>query len=180
MTAAPAGENAPGQQIPGPQVDGPRVQGGPWAGLRVLPARPFRDSRGWLVEVFRRDEVEPELAPAMAYVSMTAPGVVRGPHEHRHQTDWFCFVGPSDFRLTLWDARDGSPTRGKKMVVECGQSRPGIVVIPPGVIHAYRNIGDREGLVFNCPNRLYAGPGRKEPVDEIRHEDRPGSAYRPE
>jgi dTDP-4-dehydrorhamnose 3,5-epimerase len=26
-------------------------------------------------------------------------------------------------------------------------------------------------LVFNGPNRLYAGRGKKEPVDEIRHED---------
>ena len=27
------------------------------------------------------------------------------------------------------------------------------------------------GLVFNAPNRLYAGRGKKEPVAEIRHED---------
>jgi dTDP-4-dehydrorhamnose 3,5-epimerase len=26
-------------------------------------------------------------------------------------------------------------------------------------------------VVFNCPNRLYKGPGRKGPVDEIRHEN---------
>ena len=49
----------------------------------------------WLAEVFRLDEIEPEFAPAMAYVSMTAPGVVRGPHQHREQADLFCFVGPS-------------------------------------------------------------------------------------
>jgi dTDP-4-dehydrorhamnose 3,5-epimerase len=158
----------------------PLVIGRPMAGVKVLPARLYCDSRGWLAEVFRVDEIDPELAPAMAYVSMTAPQVVRGPHEHRDQTDLFCFVGPSDFRLTLWDGRVGSATHREKMVVECGENRPGIVVIPPGVVHAYRNIGTREGLVFNCPNRLYAGKGRGEPVDEIRHEDAPGSQYRPE
>jgi dTDP-4-dehydrorhamnose 3,5-epimerase len=42
--------------------------------------------------------------------------------------------------------------------------------VPPGVVHAYKNIGSEPGLVFNCPNRLYKGPGRKDPVDEIRHE----------
>jgi dTDP-4-dehydrorhamnose 3,5-epimerase len=44
------------------------------------------------------------------------------------------------------------------------------VWIPPGVVHAYRNVGTVPGLVFNAPNRLYAGHGKKEPVDEIRHE----------
>jgi dTDP-4-dehydrorhamnose 3,5-epimerase len=158
----------------------PLVRGGPLSRVEVLPARQHRDARGWLAEIFRVDEVEEILLPRMAYVSMTSPGAVRGPHEHRQQTDWFCFVGPSDFRLTLWDARQGSPTRGGRMVVECGEGRPGLVVIPPGVVHAYRNIGPGEGLVFNCPNRLYAGPGRREPVDEIRHEDAPGSPYHPE
>src|SRR5262245_23198596 len=153
----------------------PLVRGGPMAGVKVAPARIYRDARGWLAEIFRMDEIEPGLAPAMAYLSMTASQVVRGPHEHRDQTDCFCFVGPSDFRLTLWDARAGSATYREKMVVECGETRPAIVIIPPGVVHAYRNIGTRDGFVVNCPNRLYAGEGRHEPVDEIRHEDVPGS-----
>jgi dTDP-4-dehydrorhamnose 3,5-epimerase len=45
------------------------------------------------------------------------------------------------------------------------------------VVHAYRNVGGEPGLVFNCPDRLYKGPGRKEPVDEIRHEDDPASPF---
>ena len=38
-------------------------------------------------------------------------------------------------------------------------------------MHADKDVSHVPGLVFNCPNRLYAGQGRKEPVDEIRHED---------
>jgi len=33
-------------------------------------------------------------------------------------------------------------------------------------------------MVVNCANRLYAGHGRKEPVDEIRHEQDPGTIFR--
>jgi dTDP-4-dehydrorhamnose 3,5-epimerase len=51
------------------------------------------------------------------------------------------------------------------------------VVVPPGIVHAYRNSGDHEGMVFNFPDRLYAGWGRKEKVDEVRHEDDPGSPF---
>ena len=102
--------------------------------------------------------------------SATLPGVTRGPHEHVDQTDGFAFVGPSDFQLVLWDTRPESPTRGRRRVVVVGESNPAAVWIPPGVAHAYRNIGDVPGLVFNGPNRLYAGWGKKDPVDEIRHE----------
>ena len=57
------------------------------------------------------------------------------------------------------------------LVIITPASNPAAVWIPPGVVHAYRNVGDVSGLVFNAPNRLYAGWGKKEPVDEIRHED---------
>jgi dTDP-4-dehydrorhamnose 3,5-epimerase len=41
-------------------------------------------------------------------------------------------------------------------------------------------VGDAPGLVVNLPNRLYMGEGRREPVDEIRHEDDPDTVYRME
>ena len=114
----------------------------------------------------------------MAYVSETLPGVARGPHEHVDQTDYFAFVGPGDFVLYLWDARPDSPTRGHRMKVAVGESNRQCVIVPPGVVHAYKNVGATPGWVFNAPNRLYAGPGKREPVDEIRHEDKAESVYR--
>ena len=62
--------------------------------------------------------------PAMAYISMTRPGVARGPHEHREQADYFAFIGPSNFKVYLWDARDDSPTRGVKQVIYAGWRQP--------------------------------------------------------
>ena len=52
-----------------------------------------------------------------------------------------------------------------------GQDNPASVLIPAGVVHAYQNVGEVDGIVINCPNRLYRGTGRKEEVDEIRHEN---------
>ena len=52
------------------------------------------------------------------------------------------------------------------------------MTIPPGVVHAYRNVSDIPGWVFNAPNRLYAGQGKQEPVDEIRHELAADSPYK--
>ncbi|HEV3165558.1 MAG TPA: dTDP-4-dehydrorhamnose 3,5-epimerase family protein [Isosphaeraceae bacterium] len=140
-------------------------------GLIVRPLTIRHDSRGWLVELFRHDELVSERWPRMAYASMTLPGVTRGPHEHRDQTDGFGFFGPSDFRVYAWDTRTGSPTFGNRTTLMVGESHPTALWIPPGVVHAYRNIGVVPGLVFNAPNRLYAGWERAEPVDETRHED---------
>jgi len=129
-----------------------------------------KDERGWLGEFFRADEVDPSIMPAMSYVSSTLPGAARGPHEHLRQTDYFCFIGPSRFKIYLWDNRKGSKTYGVKEVFYAGEDSPMALIIPPGVVHAYKNIGDSHGLVFNAPNRLYRGRGKKEEVDEVRYE----------
>lgn len=150
---------------------------GPIEGVVFKPLKRFNDSRGWLVELFRQDDLAANDWPRMGYVSETLPGVARGPHEHVEQSDYFAFLGPGDFKLYLWDARPQSPTYGHRQTVIVGQSNRQAVIIPPGVVHAYFNIGDVPGWVINCPNRLYAGEGRKEPVDEIRHEDQSGSPY---
>ena len=130
----------------------------------------YHDHRGWLMELFRSDSIAKEFLPEMSYISQTEPGIARGPHEHENQADLFCFIGPSTFRLYLWDARKSSPTVGFKMTFDAGEQKPQAVIIPPGVVHAYRNVGNTQGWVINLPNRLYAGKGRKEEVDEIRHE----------
>jgi len=147
-------------------------------GVVIRELRKFKDSRGWLAELFRNDELESEFRPAMAYTSSTNPGVTRGPHEHVDQADMFCFLGPSNFRLRLWDNRTDSKTFNCVMTLDAGEDNPKSVLVPKGVVHAYRNTGAVEGIVFNCPNRLYMGENKKEPVDEIRHEDDPDTIYR--
>ncbi len=138
----------------------------------------FRDDRGWLFELFRNDELPSTFRAAMSYVSMTRPGVTRGPHEHREQSDYFCFIGPSDFSLYLWDNRTGAKQYRICENIQAGESRPLAIVIPPGVVHAYKNIGSNEGWVFNAPDRLYAGENKSMPVDEIRWESDPQSPFR--
>ncbi len=135
------------------------------------------DKRGWLVELFRKDTIHKGFFPEMAYISLTHRGMTRGPHEHIEQTDYFCFVD-SDFKLILWDNRKESATYKNKMILTIKEDNPKIVIVPPGVVHAYKNIGDKPGLVLNLPNKLYAGWEKKEKVDEIRYEGDPNSPFK--
>lgn len=150
----------------------------PIADVHVYPLKKFHDDRGWLAELFRHDEIGEEFWPAMSYISFTRPGVHRGPHEHVDQADLFCFIGPSDFRMRMWDNRPDSPTYMHRMTFIAGASDARAVVVPKGVVHGYMNVGDSDGMVINCPNRLYMGEGKKEPIDEIRHEDDPDSVFK--
>jgi len=143
----------------------------------VTALRRHDDERGWLIEVFRDDERPGGVVPAMSYISKTHPGAARGPHAHTDQTDLFAFFD-GRFRLYLWDAREGSPTFGTRQVADYGQHRPATVTVPPGVVHGYVNVGESDALIVNCPDRLYAGRGRSEPVDEIRYENDPNTAFR--
>ena len=104
--------------------------------------------------------------------------MARGPHEHVDQADLFCFLGPSNFKLRMWDNRPESETFRNMMTMIVGADDPKAVVVPKGVVHAYQNVGETDGIVINCPNRLYMGEGRREQIDEIRHEDKPDTIFR--
>jgi dTDP-4-dehydrorhamnose 3,5-epimerase len=152
-------------------------QKGPIEGVKVTTFKKFVDERGWLAEIFRHDEMAPEFHPAMSYISVTNPGVLRGPHEHVDQADLFAWVGPGDFKLTLWDNRSDSPTYRNRMELFLGVNNPGSVLVPKGVVHCYRCVSHEPGWVINCPNRLFAGEGKREPIDEIRHEADPENPF---
>ena len=138
----------------------------------------YYDDRGWLSELFRHDELKEEFFPVMSYISFTRPGVQRGPHEHIEQADLFCFIGPSTFELRMWDNRETSETFNHVMTLVVGENKPQAIIIPRGVVHGYKNVGPVDGMVINCPNRLYMGEEKLEPIDEIRHEDDPDTIYR--
>ena len=137
-------------------------------GVIARPLKRHTDSRGWLMELYRDDDLPPGFDPTMGYLSLTHPGVARGPHEHREQSDGFVFQSGT-FEITLWENRAGRE-RIKRVIV-AGEDNPLFLVVPPGVVHAYRNAGEGDAIVLNFPDRLYAGHGKTGPVDEIRHED---------
>lgn len=142
-------------------------------GLEVRKLNIYKDQRGWLGEIIREDETT--LTPLMTYISMTKPGVARGPHEHTEQTDYFCIIG--SFRLYFWDNRKTSTTYKEHKTIDTSDI-PTIAIVPPGIVHAYKNIGSREGFVINLPDRLYKGRGKTAPVDEVRYENDPDSPYK--
>jgi len=92
-------------------------------GVIIEQLTKFSDDRGYLVETFRIDNLPSKLRPVMSYVSYTKPGIARGPHEHMEQTDIFCFMGPGNFKIRLWDNRKEYESYGNFMELIGGKDK---------------------------------------------------------
>ncbi len=147
-------------------------------GVRVEALPVFKDDRGSLYELYREDDMPESFKPVMACASWSHPGVARGPHQHVMQDDYFNFAGPSNFTVYLWDDRPGAAGASVGWYVPTGEQAPARIYVPRGVVHAYHNTGPAMGLVLTVTSLLFKGMGRRDPVDEIRHELNPASPYR--
>lgn len=116
--------------------------------LRLIP-----DERGFLMEMLRSDWEEFDQF-GQAYVTAVYPGVVKGWHYHKIQTDRFvCVAGMA--KVVLYDGRDGSPTHGEVNEFFMGIQNPILLKIPPGVMHGFKGISPEVTLIINIPSELY-------------------------
>lgn len=138
-------------------------------GVVVKELRMIPDERGYLMEMLRSDWPEFERF-GQVYVTAVYPGVVKGWHYHKIQTDHFiCLQGMA--KVVLYDDREDSPTRGEINEVYMGWQRPRLLNIPPGVLHGFKGISQEMALIVNVPTELY----NYEQPDEYRlpaHSDR--------
>jgi dTDP-4-dehydrorhamnose 3,5-epimerase len=129
-------------------------------GVVVKPLRLLRDERGWLMEILRRDDPHFR-AFGQVYVTVARPGVVKAWHAHERQTDHLAVVA-GEARIALYDAREGSPTRGNVVDVVGGEANPVLVIVPPGVYHGFKSTGSAPAYVVNVPTELYDYEGPDE------------------
>lgn len=116
--------------------------------LKVIP-----DERGRLMEMLRSDDPFFE-SFGQTYMTTAYPGVTKAWHYHKNQVDHFTVVRGMA-KVVLYDDREGSPTRGEINEFFMGDHNPQLVRIPNGVFHGFKNIGETECIIINCPNRPY-------------------------
>jgi dTDP-4-dehydrorhamnose 3,5-epimerase len=116
--------------------------------LRVIP-----DERGRLMEILRMDDSLFQTF-GQVYMTTTYPGVVKGWHYHKKQTDNVAVVRGM-VKLALYDSREDSPTRGEVNEFCIGEHKPILIQIPQGVCHGWKCIGDCEAIIINIPTHVY-------------------------
>lgn len=120
------------------------------------------DDRGFFMEILRDDD---QLLRrfGQASLSKSYPGVIKAFHYHERQDDlWFFPVGNA--QVVLYDQREDSPTKGNTNVFYLGEDNPGLLVIPKGVAHGYRVLGNEPAVIMYFTTESY----RREDPDELR------------
>jgi dTDP-4-dehydrorhamnose 3,5-epimerase len=143
-------------------------------GIQINPFPVWPDDRGYFLEVARLgqglvsgfDATTSQVSAALNY-----PGIIKAFHFHRFQTDYWVPVAGL-LQVALVDLRSTSKTYGAKNTLYVGALRPWQVIIPPGVAHGYKVIGEQPSVLVYITNRNY------DPKDEgrIPHND-PSIAY---
>jgi dTDP-4-dehydrorhamnose 3,5-epimerase len=135
----------------------------PIAGVRYRPARPVSHHHGHLTEAFRADWELTEAPVVQVNLTTTFPGRIRAWGIHRLTVDRL-FAATGSLCIVCYDGRRGSPTFGCVNEFMLGERNQGLVVIPPGVYHGWKNIGADEATIVSMPSELYDhdGPDRWE------------------
>ena len=116
--------------------------------LKVIP-----DERGMLMEMLRDDD-EIFQKFGQVYLSVVYPGVVKGWHYHKKQTDHFVFV-KGMAKVALYDGRQGSKTHREVNEFFMGEQSPILLVIPPSVLHGMKGVGVEPAYLINIPTEHY-------------------------
>ncbi len=134
------------------------------AGIRIQPFPVWPDDRGYFLEVARLGQGLVSEFPAQSTQVSAAfnyPGIVKAFHYHKLQTDYWA-AATGLLQVALVDLRVGSSTYGWKNTLYVGALRPWQILIPPGVAHGYKVIGEQPSVLVYITNRIY------DPTDEGR------------
>jgi dTDP-4-dehydrorhamnose 3,5-epimerase len=122
-------------------------------GVVLKPLKVYCDDRGYLMEVLRADDPFFRGFGQTTY-TVAYPGTIKAFHWHRRQDDlWFVAAGMA--QVVLYDLREDSPTYRQTDVHYLGDHNRGLLVIPTGVAHGYRVLGNDPVLLLYHTTEAY-------------------------
>lgn len=123
-------------------------------GVKVKKLVKHSDDRGFFAELVRDDESDLLCRFGQASWSMSYPGVIKAFHYHEKQDDlWFFPSGNA--QVVLYDLRESSPTKGATDVYYMGEENPMMLLIPRGVAHGYRVLGQKPAQIIYFTTESY-------------------------
>ncbi|MDO8559530.1 MAG: dTDP-4-dehydrorhamnose 3,5-epimerase family protein [bacterium] len=124
------------------------------------------------MEVVRDDEVLLSRFGQSTF-TVTYPGAIKAFHWHRKQDDvWFVAGGTA--LVVLYDQRKNSPTFGQTQTTRAGKDDYKVIVIPAGVVHGYKVLGNEPVLLFYHTTQSYDA---KDPDEERLAYDDPTISF---
>ena len=122
-------------------------------GVTFRSLAPIVDGRGEVTELWS-SPWDGFIAPTHVYQSATDFGVVKCWHLHEIHTDQFV-ITRGKVQVSLVDLREDSGTFGHVNRFVLGTLRPGILRIPPGLMHGWKALSGPEIIVVNLQSHVY-------------------------
>ena len=122
-------------------------------GVKIKKLKVMCDERGRLMEMLRSDD-EVFIKFGQVYMTTAYPGVVKGWHYHKIQTDSFIVV-KGMMKVVLYDSRKESRTFGEINEYFLGEHNPILLQIPKYVFHGFKCISEDEAMCINLPTETY-------------------------
>lgn len=132
-------------------------------GVKVKKINKHCDDRGFFAELVRDDEPDLLSKFGQASWSMSYPGVIKAFHYHKKQDD-LSFFPSGNAQVVLHDLREESTTSGETEVYYMGEENQILLLIPKGVAHGYRVLGDKPAVIIYFTTESY----NAEDPDEMR------------
>src|SRR5690242_14770272 len=110
--------------------------------------------RGTVCEIYNPDWGINDEPLVYVYQITVRPGQIKGWSLHRTYADRLFFAYGTT-KVVLYDDREGSPTRGMVNEMHFDEHTRTLLVIPPSVWHAVKNVGSTESVFINCPTKPY-------------------------
>ncbi len=161
------------------------------ATVLLRPLQIHADARGSFTETYRREWLPADAREMVqANVSRSRAGVLRGPHLHRRQADYWVVIEGRAF-VGLLDLRSGSSTERERQQLTLDADEPQGLYIPPGVAHgfyaetdvvlhylvdAYHDGSDELGIAWDDPDLGIAWP-TTQPLLSERDRTNPSLAH---
>jgi dTDP-4-dehydrorhamnose 3,5-epimerase len=124
------------------------------AGVRFRPTRPVPHEDGHVTEVARASWDVLGEPVVQVHITTTFAGRIRAWGLHPLGTDRL-FVVSGLVKLVVFDGRKDSPTFGQLNEFVVSEKNPGLLIVPPGLYHGWKNIGTSEAVIINMPARMY-------------------------
>ena len=118
--------------------------------LYIFQGKAFRDTRGFLREVFKKKIIKKNLI--FSIVSQSKKNVLRGLHlQTRKPQDKFLTVIKGKILDVVVDLRKNSKTYGKHFKIILSDKNYKTIFIPKGFAHGFLSL-DKENIILYCCN----------------------------
>lgn len=125
--------------------------------IQIIELVSDTDERGFIVTPVSDEQLK---SIYNLHIVSLKPGRIRGNHYHEHQIEYICVLGGPSRLLAI----DNKTDKKTDLILDGGKCP--LIIMPPDVTHALKNIG-KEAIYLLCYTNKPFSPNKRDTVKNI-------------